>query len=399
MEKENKKYLYLILGCIIINIIAALVYYNYCDLYTFNFQWVKMLENSHLFGIYSDTSIPITVDYPPLYLIMLWTISKPALLFFNHNDMLFQLTMKIYPLIFYMLSIKLISKKTNLKNTFLWAVNIGLLINVSLWGQTDAILAYFMFLMFFAMKDDKTKLVGIYFALCCLTKLQGGYLLPIYILYLITSKNEIKEKILSFIYGLATGILVWLPFMVVNKNILLPFKIYIGGFGQYKVVNCGASNIYLDFYEKGFNSKASIINYILLIVCLIILIQTYRKTKDLILSSACFLFAIYMITFSQHERYGFYSMTLFFLIYIYENKYLSVYILSIISVAITQIMPLLKSNVLTVLLLNDSSEKIIDATRITYNNYIFYICIIALVLNIIIAFRLKNIKKIKKNKK
>ena len=118
MEKENKKYLYLILGCIIINIIAALVYYNYCDLYTFNFQWVKMLENSHLFGIYSDTSIPITVDYPPLYLIMLWTISKPASFFFSNNDMLFQLTMKIYPLIFYIISIIFISKKTNLKNAF-----------------------------------------------------------------------------------------------------------------------------------------------------------------------------------------------------------------------------------------------------------------------------------------
>lgn len=389
---KNNKYILLIGLFFIVRIVIGYLYYNYDDLYIFNFRWVNMLNENGLFNIYSIKTEQYDVDYPPLFIILLYIIKKPAI-YFNSAGLggFFQLTMKSLSLICDLIITIIVYKKYSPKAALLWAINIAVIINTAMWGQTDIILGLFMILMFIAMKEEKTKLAGIYFALCCLTKLQGCYLLPVYLLYLVVAKNDIKEKVLSFIYGLSTGILMWLPFMIADKDILLPFKIYLGGFVKYNQFNLGAANFWYFLVRQDYSGIFNYIGPLILMICILLFIISYRKTKDILLSSTFYFFTIFMFTFSQRERYCIYTMIIIYILYIYrQNKnYLYYYISMFISITFNQIGNLINNNYVL--------EHYLSTNEITnMSNMVFYTTLASLFINIILY--LEFIKIIKKKK-
>ena len=389
---KNNKYILLIGLFFIIRIIIGYLYYNYDDLYIFNFRWVNMMKQNGLFDIYSIKTDQYYVDYPPLFIILLYIIKAPAIYFYKAGlDGFFQLTMKSLALICDFIITIIIYKKYSPKVALLWAINIAVIINTAMWGQTDIILGLFMILMFIAMKEEKIKLVGIYFALCCLTKLQGCYLLPVYLLYLVVVKKEIKEKILSFIYGLFTGILIWLPFMIADKDILLPFKIYLGGFIKYNQFNLGAANFWYFLVRQDYSKIFNYIGPLILIICISIFIISYRKTKDILLSSTFYFFTIFMFTFSQRERYCIYTMVILYILYIYrQNKnYLYYYISMFIGVAFNQIGNLINNNYIL-------DHYLATNEIINMSNMVFYTTLVSLFINIILYLEFAKIIKRKK---
>lgn len=336
MEKIlNKRNILITIGIFaVIRIVLALFYYNYDDLYTFNFLWLKTIDGEGIFNIYKEGMIlkDYPVDYPPLFLIMLGIISKPVLIFQN-NPYIFQLLMKLPALIFDFSIIIFLYRKVNAKVALLWAVNLAAIVNSGMWGQTDNILIFFIILMFYYIYNKKQNMAAVLAAVCCLTKLQGIYIAPIYLIYIIFEKISVKDKLKSIMCAFITGISVWIPFCIASKDILLPFKIYFGGFGKYKEMCAGAANFWFFVVRKIYdgNQFLNILSYVLLLICIFLLVYSFLRTKNIYISSALYLFMIYMITFAQRERYGIYFMTLFLIVYIVnKNKtMLKMYLTSI----------------------------------------------------------------------
>lgn len=397
----TKKNILILIGIsLVIRLIFAFCYYNYNDLITYNYEWVKMIKDYGIFNIYQipEGIYSVDVDYPPIFLILLSIIS-PLAHFFYENSLngLFQFTMKLFPLIFDVSIIIFLYRKFSPKISLLWAFNPGVIINTSMWGQTDAMLAFFLILMMYYINKKDSKMACISFAFCCLTKLQGAYLIPILLAYLITDGTKIIEKLKALAYGALTGIIFFLPFMIANKNILLPLDIYLYGGSKYNEINCGAANFHIFEHNAIPSPTQEMIAPFLIIFCMLMFIIKFYKTKNINLTGCFYLYSIFMITFTQRERYSFCAMTLLLLLFVYikEKKYLILSILSGISLALNQIGPLDFLNY------QEHCKAIgvepIYEILVQKNMWIYIFIFIALFINIIIFCTLK--KQIKKERK
>lgn len=396
-KKKINVTLILIILCFIIRLVLSFFYYNYDDLYTFNFQWLKMIENNGLLHIYNITpdEYVYAVDYPPLFLIMLWVIKIPILYFMN-NPYIFQFLMKAPALVFDTLVAIFLYKKIDKKASLLWAINIAVIVNSSMWGQTDNILVFFMILMFYYIHRKNINMIGVMVAFCILIKLQGIYMLPIYLVYLCANDSKFQDKLKSILLAIITGISVWLPFCIADKNILLPFEIYFGGYGKYKEICAGAANFWffnvrVDYTNDIFYSN---LGHLLLIVCILILIITYFKTKDIYISSGFYLFLVYMITLSQRERYGiYYTIMLLIIYFIYkENKVLCFYIIAMINNGLISLGFLLQKNYELTYIYTGRGFQFLPQE---YGNIITVIWLFAVVINFIFIFTYFEYIKIK----
>ena len=400
-EVFNKKNIIILIGiCIIVRLLLAFLYYNYDDLYTFNYFWLHRINEHGIFNIYKVgmgvENAP--VDYPPLFLIMLGILSKLVVTLEN-NPYIFQFLMKLPALIFDFSIIIFLYRKVNFKVAALWAINLAAIVNSSMWGQTDNILIFYLILMFYYIYKNKPNLVGIMAAMCCLTKLQGVYIVPIYLLYILTYDSDIKSKIKSIVCGLITGIGVWAPFCIASMDVTLPFKIYFGGFGKYKEMSAGAANIWFFVVRKHYdeNQFLCILSYILLIICILFLISTFIKTKDIYFSSAIYLFMIYMITFSQRERYGIYFMTLFLIVYIVnKDKFmLKSYLVSLICNGVISLGFLVQKNWG---LITEYTGKIIEHMQISLNivriSWLIAVVVMIILMLCILKYRKKKIRAV-----
>lgn len=386
----TKKINILIFICIAIRYLITIFYYNYNDSLSVNLQWASLINQNGLFNIYNKElwHVGIDVDYPPLFLIWLKLIS-PLLAFAVNNgyEILVQIFLKLFGLIFDITTIIFLYKKFSPKAALLWAINLAAIVNASMWGQVDCAFGFILILMFYYIKKDKPELVSILFAINCLLKPQGLYLFPILILYLITTKHNLKRKIYSLIYGALIGVITFLPFMISNKNILLPFELYLSSSGKYHQFNCGAANFWVMLcrieYPKGIMDY---FNYGLLFICIISLILIYKKTKDISIASAFYLFNIFMITLAQHRRYSFYAMVLCLIVYIFSQykQYLYYYLGLMISTGIACWGDLMYLNYMKkcnygIEMLSETGLKLID-------DIYFYTLLISIFFNILIFF-------------
>lgn len=347
MEKNKKYFLISIITIFIIKLITAYSFVQYLDLLTTNFSWVQQISQKGLFNMYIPENGIFQIDYPPLFLYLIYPIHKLAILAYENSlNGLVQLTMKLIPLLFDAIITLFLYKKINLKTAFIWSINIATFINVALWGQMDIPFIALMLFIIYYMEKDKPNNVLIFFALSCLLKPQGIYLFPIVILYLINSKKEKKEKKFAFLLGLTTGLLGWLPFMIANKSAILPIIIYLGSVFRYSVINLNAGNFYFLFNNVEYSGLVSLINYLMLILSIIVLFKIFKQTKNYYFSSAVYMFNIFMLTFGQHERYGIYAMFLFLISFVKTNnkKIGLIYILTTLGTAINQIGVLIKEN-------------------------------------------------------
>lgn len=346
--KENKKYFLIsIIVVFIIKLITSYSFYQYLDLITANFSWTQQIAEKGLFNMYMPENGVFQIDYPPLFLYLIYPIHKIVIFTYEHSlNGLFQLLMKSIPLVFDLIITFFLYKKFNLKAAFLWSINTAIFVNVALWGQMDIPFIALMLFMIFYMEKDKPNQVLIFFALSCLLKPQGVYLFPIVILYLINSKRKKCEKRIAFSIGLLTGIIGWLPFMISNKNIILPIIIYLGSIFRYSFINLNAGNFYFLFNGVEYSGTIGLINFAMLIISIILLFNIFKKTNNYYLASAVYMFNIFMFTFGQHERYGIYAMFLFFLYFILTNNKNTkiIYILITIATTINQIGVLIKEN-------------------------------------------------------
>ncbi len=311
-------------------LLAGYTYYVKFDL-LYYIRWSTGLHEGGLFNAYEYLSQGnFALDYPPLFLFPLYIVGfftkNPEIIASNSDYML---ALKMFQILFDVAIIPLIywafHKKSEIMSLIacgLWAINPAMIINSAYWGQTDSLMIMLLFVTFKFMDDDRIYLGTFFYCLSCLAKFQSAYFAPVFLLYLLFTKNENGkftlrnlEKLLTAIaVGVITVLGVFLPFMYnSSQGILLPFKVYFGGLGKYQRASYNAFNFYAAIgqnSEPDYNpvigpvTLGTIGNILLVvIVALIILLYFYAPKKSPWLLCFTIMQSVFMLTTRMHERY------------------------------------------------------------------------------------------------
>lgn len=340
-------------------------YYSKFDL-SYYIRWASGLHEGGFFNAYEFLKEGAnSIDYPPLFLFPLYIVgfftSSPSINASNHD---FMLVLKVFQVLFDVAIIPIIYflfRKFGEVKAFvgatLWALNPAMIINSAFWGQTDSLMILLLLLTFYFVQFDKICLATFFYCLACSAKFQCAYFAPVFLLYVFFIKTpygkiklrKIKELLKAIGVGAITVLAVFLPFMInCSEGIMLPFKLYFGGFGKYQYATYNAYNLYAAI---GLNLKPEYnpiigsitlgdISNVLLILIITFVIFLYFKAPYKSPWTLCFVLmqSIFMLTTRMHERYQI-PVLIFSLIayYIHENaKFLKTFFLQSVIIFINE---------------------------------------------------------------
>ena len=292
----------------------------------------------------------VFTDYPPLYIYILFIIGKIVnFLNLGYNviaqNFLIKLPSILADLIttymLFKLSIRYLSKKWGLVIVGIYILNPVIIFNSSIWGQIDSFFTMFIILGILLLKDDNIIIASIVFTAAVLLKPQGIIFLPILLFELIRNR-KIKTFVLSFIFALATFILIILPFSF-NQDLLWIFKLYIKTISEYPYASLNAFNLFslLGGNWKGasegikFFGIQTIVTYKIMGYIFITLITSfvaflYIKGKTIALpgiGALILITGVFVLSSGMHERYMYPATALILLVFILvkDIRYLMLY--------------------------------------------------------------------------
>lgn len=346
---KKYQYIILVLFLILVSTLKVFFMFNFAfksDIIDFHLNWCKYISQHNIFSIYSSeaTTGPLSsfpINYPPIFLFLLWPISGLATSIFDSGNVpLYYFLVKL-PIILLNTGFSIyLYKKVNKAFGIFWYCNPLFLFDSEIWGQTDTLLCIVIILFVLAITNHEYIKSGIFFAVGCLLKLQMCYLFPVFLVLLFKSKN-IKKIVQSITIGGTIGVLGWLPFIIYNRDVLTPIKLYLGGITSQTRLSYNAVNIYALWAQTEIKDisllgiPGNILNFLVLALIVIFSSIVLWKAKNRETESAyiCFyLFSLYMLTFSQHERYLIPTTTIFaLLVFLYNKKYIVSFIASTLS--------------------------------------------------------------------
>lgn len=149
---------------------AAVGFFSTFDTYWYR-NWAVDLPNG-LFSVYKRADL-IQLDYPPLYLILLYPIGLVYKVTGTEiNDYAQMALLKFWPVVFDVLTVIAIYLLLRRKNqniallcSGLWAVNPSAVFNSSFWGQTDSVMVFFLLLAFFYLYEQRFITASVLFPL------------------------------------------------------------------------------------------------------------------------------------------------------------------------------------------------------------------------------------------
>lgn len=324
--KLEKKHIFAILISLtvfglIIRIVSAYKAVHYFDI-SYYYTWAEDVFKNGIFGAYkSMQGETLGIDYPPIILFPLYItgalLNQDFSTAFEGNLMLvlkmwqFMFDAALVPALYFILKRKNVFFAL-LASAF-WSVNPAAIYNSSVWGQTDSIMMFMLIICLAAIESKKPVAAGILYALCCLTKFQCAYFAPVYILFLLFDKYPPKKIMLSLVSAASTAIIVFAPFMIASKDILLPFKVYFGGLGKWPYASLYSFNFlggfatnyvpdnqpfFLFFTYGSFGNMMTV-----LAAAATVLIFFTAKRKCPYLLSFFIMDTIFMFSSRMHERY------------------------------------------------------------------------------------------------
>lgn len=327
----------------------AAMFWGTLDIIDFNYSWGWRIAHN-IFSIYDNSLSVVTgpdVDYPPVFPMLLGIVGKICM--FLNIDMssvvglkraIVFLLLKFFQIISVEIFAIFIYKKVKgisaLIINFLILFNPAFIFNISFWGQADIFIVELIFLSFFYLFKNNYLVATIWFAVGCLTKLQFLYFLPVFFLIILIRTGVIKSLVNVVEFGIVM-LAGWLPFIIHNRDLFLPLKIYFGGFAKYLSIQMNAfsfSNlfVFLSGNEKKQMTNSAIgsltysqLNYVILgvIVLLAIYFIIKNKTNDmrLLLITLIYSLSLFMFTFSQHERYEIPALGILLVIIVFADYY------------------------------------------------------------------------------
>jgi len=305
------------------------------DLNTFT-AWFYAATEGSILDFYRN----IWCDYPPFNVVIFWVFGTIARGFslFGTPFLLYVLKLPsnlfdigISALIFFYLR-KRMGRRWAFLATAAYAFNPATIFNASIWGQFDAIYTFFILLSLILILEDKPRASLVSFAFAVLSKPQAFAFLPVIVL-LVIERFHWKERILSFLSFSAIILLFIVPFYPENP-IDFVFRLYLGGYSQYRFVSLNAFNLwaFVGFTVQDTESILPLLTYQIagwilfgILLCLILYCvgpESFSKRYNSLTIYLTYLvfFAFFLVLTRMHERYLFPVIALSLLSLTYTKK-------------------------------------------------------------------------------
>jgi Gpi18-like mannosyltransferase len=297
--------------------VAFFWHQGYAKVDTFDFMaWFQTAADYGPRMFYQNT----WSDYPPFNIYIFWvfgTIAKNLSLF---GSTMFTYVMKLPANLVDMATATLIFAFVRKRLTFkmgllaagLYAFNPAVIFDAAIWGQFDAIYAFFLMLSLFLVFRAKPKWAVVAYMLGVLTKPQSIALAPLFF-FLIWRKTDWKGFLGSIIAAAATIFAVIIPFQWTDNNpVTFLTNIYFGAYGGYPYTTLNAFNLWgfggmwvsdtTFTFALGWAMFAAATAFTLYLVH-----KRFDANKEMIVLFAAFIlfFSFFMLPTRIHERYLF----------------------------------------------------------------------------------------------
>ena len=322
MENDSKKMFWFGWGTLLILYLTlSFSYQSPIDLQNFNVPWAQQIWENH-FDLYNKQIVP-RVDYPPLipslYAVFYKLVVHHDFLTFVNLGSLENLALKMPGLLAtFTFGAWLYLKKIFSPVMILIIViaNPISIVNTAMWGQSDIVLLALIFVAFYYLIVDKKPVVASFWmGIMLLTKLQGVYLFPLFIIALFAYYwREVRVLLIAFITGGATLLAGWAPFMLMSNNFFVPVKVYLSGASSYSEIALSSFNFWqaVMVVKPGVSSASQIlngltlsqVNYLILGVILLVSAVLILLKRNVHMIGLMYLIMIFTFTLNQHERYA-----------------------------------------------------------------------------------------------
>lgn len=234
---KHKKLLFIIFG--LLYFLAGYLYISGYDIKTYNILWILAFKNTNLLHLYDRSFLsPYAFNYPPILGVIYYIIHKPVIWAYEHNLMYLAYGLLKLPFVLAHFIILYYFYDTKNNKVFMfWALNPLWFIVTGLWGQFDELFCFMIYLLIDMMYHKKYKHIWSLFAVMCLFKHQGAYFIFPILLYTCILKIDIYKKIKGFMMGLFIGIMGWLPFIWLYKDILYPIRFMLHMMSENSVIS------------------------------------------------------------------------------------------------------------------------------------------------------------------
>jgi Gpi18-like mannosyltransferase len=311
------------------------------DIGTFK-AWSINAANRGLSGFYTGAMF---VDYPPGYIYVLFLLGKIRSLFsLDVNSQAFLLLIKSPAILADMISCFVIfsigRKEVGINRAFglslLYALNPAVMVNSTIWGQVDSVLALLVILFLICVVRKRTEWAMVFFAAAVLVKPQAFIFSPIVIFSLIWRRNW-KIAVASMLYGLIAFVLMILPFSL-HQGIFWILDLYRKTMSSYPYATLNAFNLFAltggnwvvdstDMFLFSYSSWGWLSVVAIFVSSAIFCLKSKDKPNMTFFIGLFLISAVFILCSSMHERYLFpvLILSLMSFIYIRDKRFLYLY--------------------------------------------------------------------------
>lgn len=316
--------------------------------------WTSYGERYKIWEYYTTENY---VDYPPVYLCVLYTVGKIASLFgVESNTNLYLCFIRFVPILFDMICSIFIFKfgkdeigdKNAMTLALLSAVNPANIFNSTVWGQVDSVVTMILVVMLLCLYKKKYVLATGMFVLSFLTKPQMIIYAPLFGFTIffdfveVFKDKEERNKMLKAV-GLsivvAIAVLLIVPIPVTGGNYMLLIDKFKSALGMYQYATVCAANFYGAIGANWVKNTETFLfltyktwGFIFIVTMSLMVGYVSFKVKDrskIFYLAAFTVSTIYMFSHGMHERYIFALFMLLIIVYILKKdpKVLAAYLL------------------------------------------------------------------------
>lgn len=312
---------------LVLRLILAFSYPGFLsDLYLYK-SWASEGAKD-LWNIYK---LKVPPDYPPLYLYILAVVGKAMEQLIPPSQVQLQYVLIKLPAILFDLLLPLVilslerSGRQSQEAVIIASLllfNPVLLVNSSLWGQTDALYGFLVLLFCLGMIQEKYTLMMVSFGLLVLLKPTGLFLFPMVILELLhlLCKKRWETLLGSILKGILPCGLLVLPFLITMGSSWF-INLYVGGAKKYGYASQRATNLMVLLGGDLVPDSTPVIgglsyfnlSFILLATFGICFAWLYFRHPHSFAKPALLLLwfsGLYMLSVRMHERYNYVQVLL-----------------------------------------------------------------------------------------
>lgn len=287
------------------------------------------------------------VDYPPVYLCLLYGIGKLAECFgVSADSRAYMLLIRLIPVlcdsVFSVFLFCLAKERVGIRKAgavaLLSALNPAMILNSAVWGQADSFVLLLTLVFLFTLYQRQYLFSFSFFTLSVLTKPQMVIFAPLLVFTILADfaeclhekearRNMLKHIALAVFAAVAVLLIVPLPITGFRYHLL--YERYLQAMGMYPYATLNAANLYGAFNLNWADVSDTFLflSYkawgfvFIVLISLVVAVMSFRiKNRKRIFYLGAFTVAsIYMFAHTMHERYLYALIPLLLLLYVLDG--------------------------------------------------------------------------------